>query len=209
VSACPVTIHAILHIPDSIEASGPVWVSWAFPTERYCGSLVPAIRSRRFPFPSLDRYIAELAQLTQIKMLYNLEEILSLQAPKGDVAGLFSNPACEFKFLLTFELIVILTPLILFILIIMGEDPECVLLPPCILDPPAPVLYNKIAVCLSTRFDLPVRSIRQHIENAELVQYAKIRFINGGDIVHASTLVSAGDDRRDASFLRVSTHPKL
>ena len=119
VSACPVTIHAILHIPDSIEASGPVWVSWAFPTERYCGSLVPAIRSRRFPFPSLDRYIAELAQLTQIKMLYNLEEILSLQVPKGDVAGLFSNPACEFKFLLTFELIVILTSLILFILIIM------------------------------------------------------------------------------------------
>jgi hypothetical protein len=96
VSVCPVTIHALLHIPDSIEASGPVWVSWAFPTERYCGSLVPAIRSRRFPFPSLDRYITELAQLTQIKMLYNLEEVLSLQAPKGDVAGLFSDPTCEF-----------------------------------------------------------------------------------------------------------------
>lgn len=96
VPVCPVTIHAVLHIPDSIEASGPVWVSWAFPTERYCGSLVPAIRSRRFPFPSLDRYITELAQLTQIKMLYNLEEVLSFQAPKGDVAGLFSDPTCEF-----------------------------------------------------------------------------------------------------------------
>lgn len=95
-SACPLTIHAILHIPDSIEATGPVWVSWAFPTERYCGSLIPAIRSCRFPFPSLDRYITELAQLTQIKMQYNLEEVLSLQAPKGDVAGLFSSPTCEF-----------------------------------------------------------------------------------------------------------------
>ena len=94
-SACPLTIHAILHIPDSIQATGPVWVSWAFPTERYCGSLIPAIRSRRFPFPSLDRYITELAQLTQIKMQYNLEEVLSLQAPKGDVAGLFSSPTCE------------------------------------------------------------------------------------------------------------------
>jgi hypothetical protein len=94
-SACPLTIHAILHIPDSIEATGPVWVSWAFPTERYCGSLIPAIRSRRFPFPSLDRYITELAQLTQIKMQYNLEEVLSLQAPKGDVAGLFSSLTCE------------------------------------------------------------------------------------------------------------------
>ena len=92
-SACPVTIHALLHIADSIEASGPVW---AFPTERHCGSLIPAIRSRRFPFPSLDRYITELAQLMQIKMQYNLEEVLSLQAPKGVIAGLFSSPACEF-----------------------------------------------------------------------------------------------------------------
>lgn len=95
-SACPVTIHALLHIADGIEASGPVWASWAFPTERHCGSLIPAIRSRRFPFPSLDRYVTELAQLTQIKMQYNLEGVLSLRAPKGDVAGLFSSPTCEF-----------------------------------------------------------------------------------------------------------------
>jgi hypothetical protein len=91
-----VTIHALLHIADSIEASGPVWASWAFPTERHCGSLVPAIRSRRFPFPSLDRYITELAQLTQTKMLYNLEEDLSFRVPRGSVHGLFSSPTCEF-----------------------------------------------------------------------------------------------------------------
>jgi hypothetical protein len=42
------------------------------------------------------------------------------------------------------------------------------------------------------------------MQSAELMRYGKIRFINGGDIIHASTLVSAGDDRRDASFLRVS-----
>ncbi|CDO74857.1 hypothetical protein BN946_scf185004.g7 [Trametes cinnabarina] len=32
-SACPVTVHALLHITDSIEATGPVWASWAFPME--------------------------------------------------------------------------------------------------------------------------------------------------------------------------------
>jgi hypothetical protein len=94
---CPLTIHALLHIADSIEASGPVWASWAFPTERHCGSLIPAIKSHRFPFQSLDRYVIELAQLTQAKMQYNLEGLLSLQAPKGDVVGLFSTPACEFS----------------------------------------------------------------------------------------------------------------
>lgn len=93
---CTLTIHALLHIADSIKASGPVWASWAFPTEQHCGSLIPAIKSRRFPFPSLDRYVTELAQLTQTKMQYNLQDVLSLQAPKGDVTGLFSTPACEF-----------------------------------------------------------------------------------------------------------------
>lgn len=33
VSACPLTVHALLHIADSIEAMGPVWCYWAFPME--------------------------------------------------------------------------------------------------------------------------------------------------------------------------------
>jgi hypothetical protein len=63
--------------------------------ERYCGSLVPAIRSRRFPFPSIDRYVTEVAQLTQIKMYHRLQDVLSLQPPKPDVAGLYSSQACK------------------------------------------------------------------------------------------------------------------
>lgn len=30
-SACPVTVHALLHIADSIEEMGPIWTYWAFP----------------------------------------------------------------------------------------------------------------------------------------------------------------------------------
>jgi hypothetical protein len=66
-SACPVTVHALLHIADSIEASGPVWASWAFPMERYCGLLNPTIKSWRYPFSSIDRYVTEVAQLTQLR----------------------------------------------------------------------------------------------------------------------------------------------
>ena len=94
-STCVITIHALLHIADSIEASGPMWAYWAFPMECYCGSLVPAIRSRRFPFPSIDRYVTEVAQLMQIKMYHRLHDALSLQAPKLDFPVLFSSRACE------------------------------------------------------------------------------------------------------------------
>jgi len=98
-SACTVTIHALLHIADSIEAAGPMWAYWAFPTERHCGSLVPAIRSCRFPFPSIDRYVTEVAQLAQIKMNHHLHEILALRAPKFDIPGMFASDACEYVIL--------------------------------------------------------------------------------------------------------------
>lgn len=39
---------------------------------------------------------------------------------------------------------------------------------------------------------------------AQILQYGKVKFVNEGDIIHASELVSSGDDHRDASFVRVS-----
>ncbi|KAI0371589.1 hypothetical protein BV20DRAFT_1035223 [Pilatotrama ljubarskyi] len=79
-AACPLTIHVLLHIADSILTAGPVWTTWAFPMERYCGTLQPAIRSRRFPYASLNRYVLDHARLTQIKLMYGavMQESLAL-----------------------------------------------------------------------------------------------------------------------------------
>jgi len=79
-SACPLTIHALLHVADCIEAVGPVWASWAFAMERYCGSLTPAIRSRKWPNASINRRMLEQAQLYQTQMVYNLHD--QLQPPR-------------------------------------------------------------------------------------------------------------------------------
>jgi len=94
VSACPLTIHALLHIADSIETAGPVWATWAFPIERFCGSLLPTIKSRRFPYASLDRHVTEAAQLLQIKVTRGLQEALDLRPQKHAVQGQFSHPSC-------------------------------------------------------------------------------------------------------------------
>ena len=51
---------------------GPVWAYWAFPMERYCGDVVRNIRSRRFPYASINRYVTLRAQLTHIFLLYTL-----------------------------------------------------------------------------------------------------------------------------------------
>ncbi|THU75249.1 hypothetical protein K435DRAFT_618060, partial [Dendrothele bispora CBS 962.96] len=60
----------LLHIVQSIRDFGPPSCYWAFPMERYCGTLTPDIRSRRFPFSSLDRSVVERALLTQISLNY-------------------------------------------------------------------------------------------------------------------------------------------
>jgi hypothetical protein len=73
-SICPLTIHALLHIAPGIKFCGPVWCYWAFPMDRYCGSPQPGIRSLRFPWVSIDRYLIETAQLTQIKTIYNIAQ---------------------------------------------------------------------------------------------------------------------------------------
>lgn len=102
VATCPLTIHALLHISDGIKAAGPVWAYWAFPMERYCGTLLPAVKSRRFPFASLDQFVADHAQLNQVKLLYNLHQKLSLRGPVQAIVGEYSNETCRCSYCLPF-----------------------------------------------------------------------------------------------------------
>jgi hypothetical protein len=58
--------------------------------------LKPAIRSRRFPYAALDRYVLEDAQLTQIKTFYDLSTELSLRASRNEFPqGSLVEEACE------------------------------------------------------------------------------------------------------------------
>ncbi|KIM60588.1 hypothetical protein SCLCIDRAFT_123748, partial [Scleroderma citrinum Foug A] len=67
----------LLHIADSINAMGPVWTSWAFPMERFCGSIQPTIKNRCFPYASISKYVTDDAHLTQVQLLYDLQDKLS------------------------------------------------------------------------------------------------------------------------------------
>lgn len=80
--ACPLTIHALLHIPDQIRWMGPCWATWAFPIERQCGYFQRTIQSRRNPYASMDQHLIDLSQLRQIKLLYNLTDEQLGKPPK-------------------------------------------------------------------------------------------------------------------------------
>ena len=74
-----------MHIPNTIIALGPVWAYWAFPMERYCGLIRPAIKSRKNADASLERYIIECAQLAQISLIYNLHDEIHALHPRPPV----------------------------------------------------------------------------------------------------------------------------
>ncbi|KAF8752888.1 Transposase family tnp2 [Rhizoctonia solani] len=84
-SACTLPLHALLHIANDIEAMGPVWAYWAFPMERFCGALTRASMSRRFPYSSINRRVLQLAQLSQIKLVYGLTEELELDERQENI----------------------------------------------------------------------------------------------------------------------------
>lgn len=92
-SACPVTIHGLLHIADGIEATGPVWAAWAFVMERYCGWVKrSAVRSRKHALTSIDNRVLETTQLEMAKMRYGLTKKLSLKPKRGRTSkAKFSN----------------------------------------------------------------------------------------------------------------------
>ena len=96
---CPLTIHALLHIAPSIRVTGPVWASWEFPIERFCGLLIPAVKNRRFPYASLSNYAVDVAQLKQITLTYSLDKTLALQDPEDDdPSPQFARHGCKVLF---------------------------------------------------------------------------------------------------------------
>ncbi|KAJ7237962.1 hypothetical protein C8J57DRAFT_1566441 [Mycena rebaudengoi] len=68
-SACPLTIHGWLHVPDNIRFCGPSWTTWTFYMERFCGWMQSGLRSRRFPWSNLNNLVLHRVYLEQIHPL--------------------------------------------------------------------------------------------------------------------------------------------
>jgi hypothetical protein len=84
------------------------------------------------------------------------------------------------------------------------SDPTCVLLPPRCALPPSTGVLNQIIAALATRYDTTVAVIRKNVAVDQIEEWGKVRRIDGGDTMNASALASSTEDRRDATFVRVS-----
>lgn len=84
-------------------------------------------------------------------------------------------------------------------------DPSTVLAPPRRVGTTDQALLTRIAVCLATRFSIPIRDARRIVSAAQLELFSRVRHLEGGDTIYASEMnPSVTEDRRDATFIRVS-----
>ena len=71
---CTLTIHGLLHICDNIRFCGPVWTTWTFWMERYCGYLKAGLRSHSHPWMNLNNKILHKAYMEFTDVFYGLED---------------------------------------------------------------------------------------------------------------------------------------
>lgn len=163
--------------------------------ERYCGALQPAIRSRRIPYSSLNRYVVDHARLSQIKLIYgsSIRAQLALRpehVQKGrQVPGCTYHPSLpQHTHLLTAQ---------------PASDPTCILLPArqtTVLDRGT---RDKITAALCTRFDTVAPAVLRAPLPIEIEEWGKLRIVNDGDTMRAALMERATEDQRDCSFVRV------
>ncbi len=96
-SACLMVVHGLLHLVDDLLYAGPLWATWTFFMERFCGSLKRALRSRSRPWANLDRRAINVAHAHQLIVKYDLvEELLPHRASGGATSNEVVIPGCEY-----------------------------------------------------------------------------------------------------------------
>ncbi|KAF9219821.1 hypothetical protein BS17DRAFT_854111 [Gyrodon lividus] len=94
-STCTLPIHGLLHVAAGIRFCGPVWTSWTFSMEHFCGFLQAGLRSRCFPWSNLNKRILHLSYLSQLKVKFNLrDELEELAQLRRNIE--FSRNECKY-----------------------------------------------------------------------------------------------------------------
>ncbi|KAJ7739195.1 hypothetical protein B0H16DRAFT_1891140 [Mycena metata] len=131
--------------------------------ERFCGSLLPAIKSRQYPWASIDRRILELAQLFQIKAIYSLSATLDLRRRRK-----VENSGTK-----------------------LAAYPRCVLVHPRELRPLTAPLRRLVSKYLASVYGTTSQQILPLIASP-LEHWGKIQWLEGGDMMHASEIGKHG-----------------
>ncbi|KAJ7266112.1 hypothetical protein C8J57DRAFT_1469942 [Mycena rebaudengoi] len=174
--ACPLVIHGIVHIPGDIRFCGPMWTTWTFFMERYCGFLKAGLRSKTHPWANLNNRITNYAYLEQIGARYDLTDELAIFGHRSE--GSSRSEKIEEGYPLT----ILRTP---YRKIYTPDD----------------ALRRKIAGYFSSVLSKPIAQILKRLPDI-IPSWGKVRILGGDSIRSASAIKSGAMKGRDASYVR-------
>ena len=160
--------------------------------ERHCNTLLPAIRSRRHPYASINSFCVASAQLKQIALLYNLTDELNLDPEELEKTH-YKHDLCTLSIRSCSSCLCICL------------DPGFKLLSPRRFEILPVPIRNKVWACLATRFGVSMKTIRSVVDLQDaIIQYGRVACLDGGDLMVGRDFVKLAEDGRDSSFVRVS-----
>ncbi|CEL55918.1 hypothetical protein RSOLAG1IB_01930 [Rhizoctonia solani AG-1 IB] len=189
--ACPLTIHALLHLPSYIRQTGPLWASWAFVMERFCGHLLPAVKNRTLPYQHLDNYVQRRAQMQIVSRLYGLP---SLAKPKVNYSNIQNENISSHETIYPqFPAIVLGRPVNKDVNF--ARDPQ---------------LLNQMTKYFGTIYGRRFRGgIGERIDSKSVVRYGRMRLAGDGDKIRTARLID--NERtgtvRDNSYVKYDLLP--
>ena len=194
------TVHALLHVADTIETIGPVWAWWSFPIERQCGSFQRKIKSRKHLYTNLDNYLLQQAQLKQIKVIYNLSDtdLLTSKLPTRQKVELALQDECVSEGLVLNREVTLTSFSDQGIILhtwVGDKTNQTETMLHCIY----PYLFTRYGLDTGTEEE---RKTFRALFPKEIEAWAKVT-ISNGDRIHASDYIKDILDRRDATFIRV------
>ncbi|KAB5587991.1 hypothetical protein CTheo_8568 [Ceratobasidium theobromae] len=186
--ACPLTIHAILHIPFYLRQTGPLWASWAFVMERFCGHLVPAVKNRIRPYDHLDNYVQRHAQMQIVSVVYNLPVLSHTPAAKHHTEGGVEISSRETIYP-EFPLLVLGAPVTKFA-----------------------KAKKKLIKWFTQYFSMvyglqDARYLRSRIDRKSVIRYGRLRMAGDGDQFRTANLITRDPNAQDNSFVRYALLP--
>lgn len=93
---CSSQVHMLLHIADYIQAIGPVWVSWQFAMECYCGDLSSHVANLHYPYANMAECILSKSTIYHLQNKYDLGELLGVYAHDGLKDSECMFPECKY-----------------------------------------------------------------------------------------------------------------
>ncbi|KAG9079645.1 hypothetical protein FRC06_007605, partial [Ceratobasidium sp. 370] len=184
--ACPLTIHALLHIPYYLRRTGPLWASWAFIMERFCGSLLPAVKNRVRPYEHLDNYVQRRAQMQIVSKVHNLPSL--------------SRPTVNYKYVNGVEMSSRETAY--------PEFPDIILGVPVNRRVQLNIqLMNQLTKYFGVIYALTGPQLQQRIDRDSLVRYGRFRIAGDGDKIRTAAVINNEPTARDNSYIKYDLLP--